>query len=176
VAAPAAAPAAEWARLVFDATRDGHGLGAWERELLGFAAQLAGIGMHIDYYNRDRHAEYLVHSGDLRGFTHREIVILAALVRWADEGTPDLSAYRALLENDDQRRTAVLAAILGVARAIDRRGAGTVGALDVKSGRGKLALRLHGHDALAPELLEIERQAKRFESVLLLQLAAERAG
>ena len=43
-------------------------------------AQEHGIGMHVDYYNRDRHAEYLVHSGDLHGFTHREIVLLGALI------------------------------------------------------------------------------------------------
>ena len=176
VGEPGATSVAETAALLFDAAGGSHGLGRWERELLGFAAQLAGIGMHVDYYNRDRHAEYLVHSGDLRGFSHREIVLLAALVRWAGDGTPDISAHRRLLETDDQRRASVLAAILGVARAIHRRGVATVAVRDLKTGHGRLKLRLHGSDSLAPELLEIERQAKRFESVLKLELVAERTG
>src|SRR5262249_11322035 len=86
----AAEPIVATAAALFEVTAPVHGYGPNELELLLSAARLAGIGMHVDYYNRDRHAEYLVHSGDLRGFDHREIVLLAALVRWSASGTPDL--------------------------------------------------------------------------------------
>jgi len=86
-----AEPVVHAAAILFDATRDIHGFDIPELDLLLSAARLAGIGMHLDYYNRDRHAEYLVHSGDLHGFSHREIVLLAALVRWANAGTPTLA-------------------------------------------------------------------------------------
>ncbi|WBL36451.1 Ppx/GppA phosphatase family protein [Tepidiforma flava] len=116
-----AEPTVEAADRIFEVTRALHGLGDTDRALLRDGVRLAGIGTHIDYYNRDRHAEYLVHSGDLHGYSHREVVLLAALVRWADSGTPDLAPYRAITNGDDVRRAAILAAVLGLARAIRRR-------------------------------------------------------
>ena len=73
-------------------------------DLLLNAARLAGVGMHVDYYDRDRHAQYLVLSGDLHGFSHREVVLLASICRWADGGTPDLTPFASLILPDDQRR------------------------------------------------------------------------
>ena len=87
----AAEPVVNAAAALFEATESVHGYGPAELELLLSAARLAGIGMHVDYYNRDRHAEYLVHSGDLRGFDHREILLLAALVRWSIRGHSELA-------------------------------------------------------------------------------------
>lgn len=166
----ASEPVVSTAALLFDATRPLHGYGAPELELLVSAARLAGIGMHIDYYNRDRHAEYLVHSGDLRGFAHREIVLLAALVRSADSGTPDLSLYKTIVEPDDSRRALVLASLLGVARAIRRRTPSPVLGLEAELRSSRLDLTLHGHAPLDAELYELERQQKRFDSTFKLQL------
>src|SRR4029079_12700052 len=118
VAELAAEPVVTAAARLFEGTQALHGLEPGDRDLLLAAARLAGIGMHVDYYNRDRHAEYLVHSGDLHGFSHREIVMLGSLVRWASAGTPDLSPYRAVIGADDARNAMVLASLLGTARAI----------------------------------------------------------
>lgn len=164
----AAEPVVHAAAILFEATRGVHGLGIADLDLLLSAARLAGIGMHIDYYSRDRHAEYLVHSGDLHGFTHREIVLLAALVRWADSGTPDLSPYRAIIEPDDPRKAAVLSALLGVARAIRRRHPSPVLDVAARAGRSRLIIRLHANAPLDAELYELERQQRRLESVLKL--------
>ena len=61
----ASEPVVQAVATLFAATAAVHKLGPPELELLLHGARLAGIGMHIDYYNRDRHAEYLVRSGDL---------------------------------------------------------------------------------------------------------------
>lgn len=162
----AAEPVVHAAAILFEATRDIHGLGVAELDLLLSAARLAGIGMHIDYYSRDRHAEYLVHSGDLHGFTHREIVLLAALVRWADSGTPDLAPYKAIVAPDDSRVAAVLAAILGVARAIRRRHPSPVLDVTARAGKERLNVRLHANAPLDAELYDLERQQRRLESAI----------
>ena len=163
-------PAVSAAALLFDATRKTHQLDDAALDLLVNAARLAGIGMHIDYYNRDRHGEYVVHSGDLHGFTHREIIMLGALVRSADSGTPDLSAYKAVLSEDDARSVSVLAALLGLARAIRRRRPSPVLSIGATVERGELRIKLSGRGALDAEVVALERQAKRVESALGLEL------
>lgn len=166
----AAEPVVSAAAELFAATTPLHGLEAADLELLLHASRLAGIGMHVDYYNRDRHAEYLVHSGDLRGFTHREIVLLAALVRWASSGMPDLSPYKGIVQRDDSRRAAVLAVLLGVARAIRRRNPSPVLGIEVGIARRSVRLTLSSRAPVDAEVYEIERQQKRFESVLKARL------
>lgn len=171
-----AEPVVHTAATLFEATRRIHGLGAPELDLLLHAARLAGIGMHIDYYNRDRHAEYLVHSGDLHGFSHREIVILAALVRWAGSGTPDLSAYGTIVQPDDGRIAGILASLLGVARAIRRRVPSPVLDVAARVEGAELQVTLVAHDSLEAERYELERHARRLESSLRLGLAVRVGG
>ncbi len=161
-----AEPVVHAAATLFEATRELHRMGIPELDLLLSAARLVGIGMHVDYYNRDRHAEYLVHSGDLHGFSHREVVVLAALVRWANAGTPDLAPYRSVVEADDQRKAAVLAALLGTARAIRRRQPSPVLDVSARLNKERLTVRLHGQADLEAELYELERQQRRLETVL----------
>ncbi|WP_322796834.1 Ppx/GppA phosphatase family protein [Tepidiforma sp.] len=161
------------AAAIFEATAPLHRLARADLDLLTNAARLAGIGMHIDYYNRDRHAEYLVHSGDLHGFTHREVILLAALVRWADAGTPDLSPYRTIVTADDAKRTAVLAAILGIARAIRRRSPSPITGVEAVLREGALVLQLHASGPIDAELFEIESRRRRLESSLRVRLLVD---
>lgn len=168
-----AEPVVHASAALFEATRPVHGLDAPELELLLHAARIAGIGMHIDYYSRDRHAEYLVHSGDLHGFTHREIVLLAALVRWAGGGTPDLSPWKAVVQPEDTRTATVLAVLLGLARAIRRRAPSPVLELAARVSKSTLRLDLVSRASLEAEVYELERHARRVESTLKLGLAVE---
>ncbi len=154
------------ARLLFEATAPLHGLNRADLDLLTAAARLGHMGMHVEFYNRDRHAEYLVHSGDLHGFTHREVVLLAAVLRWASSGTPDLAPYGTVVQPDDARRAAVLSALLGMARAIARRHPSPVRELNARLDNGLLFLELRSDDEALPELHELARQQKRFEAVL----------
>ncbi len=169
----AAEPVLHAAAILFEASRELHGLEQRDLDLLIAAARLSGIGMHVDYYNRDRHAEYLVHSGDLHGFTHREIVMLSALVRWSNTGTPDLSPYASIVDADDPRRAAVLSALLGAARAIRRRSPSPVLEIDARVKRGTLQVRLSGRVSLEAEVYELERQQKRLEAVLKAPMTVE---
>ncbi len=162
----AAEPVVAVATRLFEATHAQHGLGAQWLDLLCVAARIAGIGMHVDYYNRDRHAEYLVHSGDLHGFSHREIVLLGATVRWAISGTPDLTPYNAILEPDDLRAVGVLTALLGTAAAVRRRKPSPVLHFAAEATAHGLDLRIGGAASVEAELVALGRQARRLEAAL----------
>ncbi len=151
---------------LFDATSAIHGYGGFERDLLSSAARLSEIGMHIDYYNRDRHAEYLVHSGDLHGFSHREIVLLASMVRWSMSGSPDLSAYQAAIQADDDDRVAVLGAMLGVARSVWRRTPSPVHDVELAVGKKSLEMVLVAGGPADAEFHAVEKQLHRLQSAL----------
>ena len=166
----AAEPVVSVAATLFDATAREHAYGRAELDLLVAAARLASIGMHIDYYDRERHGQYLVYSGDLHGFSHREIVLLGAIVRCADAGSPDLSLYRSLVEPDDVRRVSMLATLLGLARATRRRMPSPVHDVRVIAEDGALCLHLSGSSPLDAELVAVCRHERRVESVLGLKL------
>lgn len=105
---------------LFDQLAPLHGYGAWERELLGYAAILHDIGISVGYYDHHKHGEYLIHNATLLGFSHREIVIIASLVRNHRKGWEDLTPYRMILATDDEARIARLSAMLRLAEYLER--------------------------------------------------------
>jgi exopolyphosphatase/guanosine-5'-triphosphate,3'-diphosphate pyrophosphatase len=105
---------------LFDQTRSLHGYGAWERELLGYAALLHDIGVTVGYYDHHKHSAYLVFNSSLRGFNHREIAILAMLVRLHRKGMVDTRDFRAIMADDDQERVLRLGSLLRIAEYLER--------------------------------------------------------
>jgi exopolyphosphatase/guanosine-5'-triphosphate,3'-diphosphate pyrophosphatase len=162
-------PVVEVLRTLVAAVSGQSGLPTAVLEILAPAARLAGIGMHIDYYSRDRHAEYLVRSGDLHGFTHDEVAVLAGLVRYADAGEPS-SAPPGPWTSRDPRRLGAMATLLGLARAVNRRSPSAVNAVDAAIEQGQLVVTLHGAGPLDAERLALQRQGRRVQTQLGLRL------
>jgi exopolyphosphatase/pppGpp-phosphohydrolase len=122
------------------------------------AAFLLDIGRSVDYYNRLNHSASIVLLADLDGFTHREIALLAAIIREADKRQSDIEAYVPLLTNDDGPAIARCGAILALADEIERRYPGETPIelrIDVDSERVRLSV---------PAFSEYEREklADRF--------------
>jgi exopolyphosphatase/guanosine-5'-triphosphate,3'-diphosphate pyrophosphatase len=88
---------------------------------LSQAAFLLDIGRSVDYYNRLSHSAAIVLLADLDGFTHREIALLAAVIREADKRQSDFGPYAPLLSNDDGPAIVRCGAILALADEIERR-------------------------------------------------------
>jgi exopolyphosphatase/guanosine-5'-triphosphate,3'-diphosphate pyrophosphatase len=106
---------------LFDQTVEIHGFGAYERELLEFAALVHGVGRQIGYADRHRHSRYIVRNSTLRGFTEEEIELLGLLVLYhRGERPKKLHERIARLGAEQQRLVKVLSAILRLAVALDR--------------------------------------------------------
>jgi exopolyphosphatase/guanosine-5'-triphosphate,3'-diphosphate pyrophosphatase len=119
---------------LFDQLRPLHGYNEWERELLGYAAMLHDIGVAVGYYDHHKHGAYLVINSALQGFSHREIVMLALLVRYHRKGDVSADEYRAVLNPSDTERVARLAALLRVAEYLERSKSQVVQGLHVELG------------------------------------------
>jgi exopolyphosphatase / guanosine-5'-triphosphate,3'-diphosphate pyrophosphatase len=117
---------------LFDQLRPLHSYGEWERELLGYSAILHDIGVAIGYYDHHKHGAYLVMNSALQGFNHREMIILASLVRWHRKGDVSVEAYREILQPDDAERIARLAALLRLAEYLERSKSQVIQSLQVE--------------------------------------------
>jgi exopolyphosphatase/guanosine-5'-triphosphate,3'-diphosphate pyrophosphatase len=90
-------------------------------ETLAHAAAILDIGRSIDYYRRYEHTADILTESDLAGFPHRDLALLAAVVRQAGDEKMSLSMYRPLLDAGDRDPVARLATILAMADEIEHR-------------------------------------------------------
>ncbi|MFZ4515700.1 MAG: HD domain-containing protein [Acidimicrobiia bacterium] len=154
---------------LFDETVDVHGLGAQDRELLEYAAILHDIGEHVAPEGHHRHGAYLVMHGALRGFDHKEISMLAAIVRWHRRGEPKATddLYDPL-DADGLARVRALTAMLQLADGLDRgRGSVLRGlTLIVDEDRAHLQVQVvHGEDGEL-EVWGARRKKGQFEKLI----------
>jgi exopolyphosphatase/guanosine-5'-triphosphate,3'-diphosphate pyrophosphatase len=91
------------------------------RERLEHAATLLDVGRSLDYYRRFEHTADVIAQGDLAGFTHRKLALLAAVVRFAGDSRARTGLYRPLLTSVDRQPVAGASAILELADEIEHR-------------------------------------------------------
>ena len=147
---------------LFDQLAPLHGYGAWERELLGYAALIHDIGVSVGYYDHHKHGAYLVMNAALLGFSHREIVLLALLVRYHRKGDVDTHDYRDILHPSDPERVARLAALLRLAEYLERSKSQVVQSLRVEIGAGVRVVTEHNGDATV-EVWDANRRSGLFK-------------
>jgi exopolyphosphatase/guanosine-5'-triphosphate,3'-diphosphate pyrophosphatase len=116
--------------------------GAAERELLWAASILHDIGMAIDYHDHHKHGSYLILNDGLPGYSHRELAIIALLVRYHRKGSPTADELSALLGPGDEQRLLQLCALLRLAEQLDRARDGAVRSLDLVATGKSVVLKL----------------------------------
>lgn len=126
---------------LFDGLRPWHPFGEAERELLGYAAWIHDVGMAVDYYRHEHHGLALTLGRALPGFSHREQVLLALLVRYHRKGGPGADGFEALLEPGDGERLRLLAGVLRLAEYLERGKAQRVTGLEVSAGDDAIVVR-----------------------------------
>lgn len=143
---------------LFDGLRDLHGLGNQERALLAYAAILHDSGVLIDYYRHHHHSAYLIENADLPGFTHREIALLALLVRWHRRGEPTLEPYEMLCRKTDAALLDTLVACLRLAEDLERSRAQLVRHVRCQTDRQEIRVLLETRQAADAELWAAGRE------------------
>jgi exopolyphosphatase/guanosine-5'-triphosphate,3'-diphosphate pyrophosphatase len=149
---------------LFDQLRPMHGYGAWERELLSYAALLHDIGVTVGYYDHHKHSAYLVLHSSLHGFTHREIALLALLVRLHRKGSVDTREFRSILAEDDEERAARLGALLRIAEYLERSKSQVVEDVHVQMEADGVKIQVEANGDATVELWDANRRANLFMS------------
>ncbi|EFO81939.1 Ppx/GppA phosphatase [Oscillochloris trichoides DG-6] len=153
------AKVAEISLSLFDQLAPLHLYGAWERELLGYAAKIHDIGVQVGYYDHHKHSAYLVFNATLLGFSHREIVILASLVRNHRKGQADLDEYAQILASDDEIRIARLSALLRLAEYLERSKSQVVRSVEVRIQADTIQIVVHTTGDATVEIWDATRRA-----------------
>jgi exopolyphosphatase/guanosine-5'-triphosphate,3'-diphosphate pyrophosphatase len=132
-----------------------------EREWLWAASMLHDIGAVVDYNDHHKHGYYLVLNAGLPGFRHRELALVALLVRAHRKAPPGLNGLDAVLERGDDARLLRLAACLRIAEQLERGRAGRVLGVrcDPADGAVRLAVRAEGDPRVAVWSAEQEADA-----------------
>jgi exopolyphosphatase/pppGpp-phosphohydrolase len=89
--------------------------------MLAHAAAILDAGGTFDAYNRHDHAAAVVLSGDLSGFSHGHLALVAAILRRAGKDDAGIKPYRSLLRAHDPTHVTRAAIALAIADEIDLR-------------------------------------------------------
>jgi exopolyphosphatase/guanosine-5'-triphosphate,3'-diphosphate pyrophosphatase len=163
-------------RRLFDELEPLHGYGWEEARLLDEAAQLHDIGMAVGYHGHDRHGAFLIDNGQVPGMPHRDLALLALLVRYHRKGIPTAGPFRRLMAAGDEKLLLRLSACLRLAEYLERARADRVKDLDVEIGKKKVTITLIAEQDPAVEVYEALKQAPLFERAFGKRLVVASAG
>ena len=144
---------------LFDGLREVHALAAEARELLTAAALLHDVGHVIHHARHHKHAYHLILHGDLEGYAAREVEVIANVARYHRGAFPRKSHPNlARLDKADRRLVRALAAILRVAKGLDRTHTARVRAVGCETGPGRIRLVLDAASDPQVEIWDAQRK------------------
>jgi exopolyphosphatase / guanosine-5'-triphosphate,3'-diphosphate pyrophosphatase len=91
------------------------------REALRHGARVLDMGRAVDFFGRHEHAADFVLASDLDGFTHRDIALLAMVVRSAGDRDADPTIYSPLLGREDRDAVDRAGVVLALADDLEER-------------------------------------------------------
>lgn len=142
---------------IFGGLAPAFGLSGDDREILVAAARLHDLGMSLFYYRHHRHGAYLLGSGPLCGYTHREQAMVMLLVRYHEKGQPRTTPYESILQPEDAMLLLRLTACLRLAEHLERSRVGRVKDLSVEVGDEQVLLLLEADEAPVVEAWEAKK-------------------
>jgi exopolyphosphatase/guanosine-5'-triphosphate,3'-diphosphate pyrophosphatase len=158
---------------LFDQLQPLHGYGSWERDLLESAAMLHDIGLHIGYYDHHKHSAYILLNTPPGGFTHREVAMLAVLVKSHRKGSITTSGYRDVLEDEDEQRAQRLGALLRLSEFLERSKNQVVHDINLKFSADTVHMHLYTNGDATVERWDVERRSRLFEKAFERKLEIE---
>ena len=149
---------------LFDQLAPVHELPSSQRVTLELGALLHDVGIAVNAKGHHKHGEYLVRHADIPGLSNHQQSVVACLVRYHGESTPEPHhrLYSALAAAD-RIRVRQLAALLRIAVALDAGRTQAVRRVEAKIQRKSILLRLVASEAQV-NLRELRRKAKFFEA------------
>jgi exopolyphosphatase/guanosine-5'-triphosphate,3'-diphosphate pyrophosphatase len=91
------------------------------KEAVRHGARVLDIGRAVDFFDRHEHAADFVLASDLDGFTHRDIALLALVVRSAGDEDADPTRYSPLLGREDRDPVERAGVLLALADDLEER-------------------------------------------------------
>jgi len=165
----------EFAGALFDQLRPQHGLDEKARCLLEVSALLHDIGHSVRRESHHKIGEYLVRNGNIPGLNGAQRDIVACLVRYHSESTPNTEhKVYASLPPARQREVRVLVSLLRIADRLDSDHRQTVSGLKLRVGNRKLFLNLKMSRSSDLILWNVQHGTELFEEEFGLRVHPKR--
>lgn len=157
---------AKLAMVLFDETRSEHHLNDNDRELLRYACFMHDIGYHISHRKHHKHALYLIQNADLKGFTQKEIQIMAHVSRYHRRSVPHKrhEQFNAL-PKETQRKIVKLSGFMRVADGLDRSHYQNVKKMNVEIKKKEIILHIKALSDPELEIWGTMRKRELFEQL-----------
>ena len=139
-------------------------------DLIPHVARLIDTGRSVNYYNRYMHAASIIELGELGGFSHRDIGLMSAALRFSDSNSSSMARYRPELKKSDRAGVRRVASLLRISDEMERRlGADRYSHIEMKHLGNRFEVR-------APELnaWDPRRFAMRFKRTFRLDFVVVR--
>jgi exopolyphosphatase / guanosine-5'-triphosphate,3'-diphosphate pyrophosphatase len=146
-----------------------------EREWLHAAALLHDVGTLVDYNDHHKHGHYLVLNAGLPGFRHRELVIIAQLVRGHRKSIQSAGALGALLKPRDEERILRLAAFQRIAEQLEVGRSRAITGIDCAREGDLVTLWVRAHGDVDVAMWSARQEAPVFTRATGQRLAVARA-
>ena len=141
------------------------------RRILHAAALLHEVGRFIGYPKHHKHAYHLILHGDLKGFSAREVELIANVARYHRGSAPKKSHPNYdRLGRSERRVVKVLGAILRFANALDRAHAQSVETIRCSRRGRRLQLIVEAGSPPIAEIAEAERAVDILEEAIGFQV------
>ena len=165
---------------LFDQLKPIHKLGKTARELFEYAVLLHDIGWHIGKTDHEKHSEYLIVNGDLKGLKPEEIEAMAAIARHHRKALPKKThGIYGKLPPRWRSFVDVGVALLRVADGLDRSHCSVVSSLSTSIHKKRVAITIKARGDAELEIWGARRKADGFERAFGRELEvveAERPG
>jgi exopolyphosphatase / guanosine-5'-triphosphate,3'-diphosphate pyrophosphatase len=157
---------------LFDALRDAYALPPDGRDILRAAALLHDIGYLINHEEHHKHAYHLIMHADLRGFSARDVELIANVARYHRRAAPKKThANFASLEKAERRLVRRLAGILRVADGLDRAHGQVVAGVRCRIGDGWVRIMVTATHDPSIEIEDAKRKAGLFQKAFATRVS-----
>ncbi|MGQ9631884.1 MAG: HD domain-containing protein [bacterium] len=149
---------------IFDQLADLHGLGPGDREVLGYAALLHDIGMHINISKHHEHSYYILANEDLIGFSESEKRAIALVALNHRKSMEKNMRGLPKIDGEELSRVAKLSAMLRIADGLDRSHTNAVADVHCsEEGDDVIAIHIEPGEGVEEEIWGAERKKDLFE-------------
>lgn len=164
------------AQKLFKGLKPIHKLNDSYEKMLKTSALLHDCGTSIDYYNHHRHSFYIILSSEIKGLTHKEMLMSAAMAAsHRNNGFKlPLPQYNSILTKADIKHIDYVGTILKIAEGLDRSLEGAVKDLSVFVNGDKVTIYLNSRLDLDFEINQAMRAAKHFSEIYKKELIIQK--
>ncbi len=151
---------------IFEQTKNLHGLGKREKNILEAAAILHDCGNYISYSKHHKHSYYLIKNSEFIGYGAEDVELVANIARYHRKGLPK-DSHENFRDLNDRRKYIVraLAGILRIADALDRTHEARIMAVKVQLKKEAVLFQFSYRKELLLELNAFGKKKNLFEQV-----------